>query len=119
LEEGYDTNVGERGIRLSGGQKQRIGLARALYHKPDVLVLDEATSALDNKTERSIMKSIDNLPMDLTIIMVAHRLSTVKKCDVIYVMDKGIIVDHGSYDELKLRCKLFEEMKEQAQEVSS
>jgi ATP-binding cassette, subfamily B, bacterial PglK len=119
LEEGYDTNVGERGIRLSGGQKQRIGLARALYHEPDVLVLDEATSALDNKTERSIMKSIDNLPMDLTIIMVAHRLSTVKKCDVIYVMEKGIIVDHGSYDELKLRCKLFEEMKEQAQEVSS
>lgn len=119
LDDGYNTTVGERGIRLSGGQKQRIGLARALYHKPDVLVLDEATSALDNKTERSIMQSIDHLPMDLTIIMVAHRLSTVKKCDAIYVMDKGVIVDHGSYDDLKLRCKLFEEMDEQPQEVAS
>ena len=113
LEQGFDTNAGERGIRLSGGQKQRIGLARALYHKPDVLVLDEATSALDNKTERSIMKSIDRLPLDLTIIMVAHRLSTVKDCDIIYVLTEGQIVDSGSYDELKFRCKLFEDVEEQ------
>lgn len=112
LGEGFATKVGERGIRLSGGQKQRIGLARALYHKPDVLVLDEATSALDNKTEKSIMNSIDKLPLDLTIIMVAHRLTTVKDCDVIYVLNKGEIVDHGSYDELKYRCKLFNEMEE-------
>lgn len=112
MEAGFETKVGERGIRLSGGQKQRIGLARALYHKPDVLVLDEATSALDNKTEKSIMSSIDKLPLDLTIIMVAHRLTTVKDCDVIYVLSGGRIVDHGSYDELKFRCKLFNEMEE-------
>jgi len=118
LPEGYDTKVGERGIRLSGGQKQRIGLARALYHKPDVLVLDEATSALDNKTEKSIMNSIDNLSKELTIVMIAHRLSTVKNCDVIYVLEKGVIVDHGSYDELKYRCKLFTEMEDQHQSVS-
>ena len=113
LEEGYDTYAGEDGIRLSGGQKQRIGLARALYHKPDVLVLDEATSALDNKTEKSIMKSIDKLPHELTIIMVAHRLTTVKDCDVIYVLSRGEIVDQGTYNELKDRCKLFVEMEEQ------
>lgn len=112
LEEGYETYAGEGGIRLSGGQKQRIGLARALYHKPDILVLDEATSALDNKTEKSIMKSIDKLPHELTIIMVAHRLTTVKDCDVIYVLSRGEIVDHGTYDELKDRCKLFLEMDE-------
>ena len=115
LEQGFDTQVGERGIRLSGGQKQRIGLARALYNKPDVLVLDEATSALDNKTEKSIMDSIDKLPLDLTIIMVAHRLTTVKDCDVIYVLNRGEIADQGSYDELKFRCKLFNEMEEQHQ----
>lgn len=113
LEEGYDTNTGEGGIRLSGGQKQRIGLARALYHKPDVLVLDEATSALDNKTEKSIMRSIDRLPLDMTIVMVAHRLSTVKDCDVIYVLHQGDIVDKGTYDELKIRCKLFLETHEE------
>jgi ABC-type multidrug transport system fused ATPase/permease subunit len=118
MEQGYETNVGERGIRLSGGQKQRIGLARALYHNPDVLVLDEATSALDNKTERSIMSSINNLPKELTIVMIAHRLSTVQNCDVIYVLDKGQVVDHGSYDELKYRCKLFVEIEEQHQEVN-
>lgn len=113
LEQGYDTNAGERGLRLSGGQKQRIGLARALYHKPDVLVLDEATSALDNKTEKAIMKSIDKLPRELTIIMIAHRLTTVKDCDVIYVLSQGDIVDQGTYDELKDRCQLFLEMEEQ------
>jgi ATP-binding cassette subfamily C protein len=113
LENGYDTSAGERGLRLSGGQKQRIGLARALYHKPDILVLDEATSALDNKTEKSIMKSIDKLPRELTIVMVAHRLTTVKDCDVIYVLSKGEIVDRGTYEELKDRCQLFLEMEEQ------
>ncbi len=112
LENGFDTSAGERGLRLSGGQKQRIGLARALYHKPDILVLDEATSALDNKTEKSIMKSIDKLPRELTIIMVAHRLTTVKDCDVIYVLSKGEIVDRGTYEELKDRCQLFLELEE-------
>lgn len=117
LEEKYETIAGERGIRLSGGQKQRIGLARALYHKPDVLVLDEATSALDNKTERAIMRSIDKLPQDLTIIMVAHRLTTVKDCDKIYVLNHGEIIDSGTYDDLKDRCNLFLEMEEAHQEI--
>lgn len=118
LDEKYETVAGERGIRLSGGQKQRIGLARALYHKPDVLVLDEATSALDNKTERAIMRSIDRLPLDLTIIMVAHRLTTVKDCDKIYVLNHGEIVDSGTYDDLKDRCNLFLEMEETHQEIT-
>ena len=86
-------------------------------HNPDLLVLDEATSALDNKTEKSIMSSIDNLSKELTIVMIAHRLSTVKNCDIIYVLEKGVIVDSGSYDELQYRCKLFTEMEDQHQSV--
>ncbi len=83
--DGYQTSVGERGIRLSGGQRQRIGIARALYKKADVLVFDEATSALDNETESAVMKSIENLGRDLTILIIAHRLSTLEVCD--YVID--------------------------------
>ena len=98
--EGLDTIVGERGVRLSGGQRQRIGLARALYHRPDVLVLDEATSALDNTTEAAIMDVIDRLADELTIIMIAHRLSTVRHADRIYLLDQGKIAAAGSYDEL-------------------
>ncbi|AJD92701.1 ABC transporter-like protein [Jeotgalibacillus malaysiensis] len=89
LPEGLDTSVGERGVRLSGGQRQRIGIARALYHDPEILFMDEATSALDHNTEKEIMKSIDLLKGDKTIIIIAHRLSTIENCDVIFTMEKG------------------------------
>ena len=88
LPEGFQTTVGERGVRLSGGQRQRIGLARALYHRPQILILDEATSALDNKTEEEVMKTIHQLQGSLTIITIAHRLSTIQKCDKIIEMVK-------------------------------
>jgi ATP-binding cassette, subfamily B, bacterial PglK len=97
---GYETIVGERGIRLSGGQRQRIGIARALYHDPAVLILDEATSALDNVTEESVFEAIRNVAKSKTAIMIAHRISTVRDCDVIYVIEQGRIVSQGSYEEL-------------------
>jgi ABC-type bacteriocin/lantibiotic exporter with double-glycine peptidase domain len=100
LPKGYDTEVGERGVRLSGGQRQRIGIARALYHQPRVLVLDEATSALDNLTEQAVMEAVHNLSHEITIILIAHRLSTLRECDQIYLMDKGQIAAQGSYEEL-------------------
>jgi ABC-type multidrug transport system fused ATPase/permease subunit len=103
----YETKVGERGIRLSGGQKQRIGIARALYRDPSVLIMDEATSALDNHTERAVMEAIDTLQGTRTIILIAHRLSTLRKCDVIYLLDKGRIIDSGVYEELAARNKYF------------
>lgn len=96
----YQTSVGERGLRLSGGQRQRIGIARALYKKAKVLILDEATSALDNNTEASVMRSIDALGKDLTILIVAHRLSTLKECTFIVELENGRIKRIGSYDEI-------------------
>ncbi len=96
----YETLVGERGIRLSGGQRQRIGIARALYHKPEVLILDEATSALDNQTEKAVMDAVNNLGRDITIILIAHRLNTVKDCDTIFKLDNGNIVARGNYDQI-------------------
>ncbi|MDJ1008326.1 MAG: ABC transporter ATP-binding protein [Paracoccaceae bacterium] len=100
LEDGYDTFVGERGVRLSGGQRQRIGIARALYQDPALLVLDEATSALDNLTEHAVMQAVQNIGGQKTVVMIAHRLSTVRNCDTIFVMERGRIVDQGRYDEL-------------------
>lgn len=107
LPDGYDTEVGERGVRLSGGQRQRVAIARAVYHDPDVLILDEATSALDNKTEKAVIDAVHNLERRKTIIMVAHRLSTVKKCDRVFVLDKGAIVAEGTYTELVSNSKQF------------
>ena len=100
LPEKYQTIIGERGIRLSGGQRQRIGIARALYHNPQVLILDEATSALDNQTERAVMDAVNNLSKSITIILIAHRLSTVKNCDKIYLFEKGQIINEGTFNEL-------------------
>jgi len=96
----YQTVVGERGVRLSGGQRQRIGIARALYHNPKVLILDEATSALDNQTEQTVMDEINKLRKDLTIILIAHRLNTIKNCDVIFRFEKGQLVTQGTFNEL-------------------
>lgn len=92
LPEGLDTVVGERGVRLSGGQRQRIGIARALYHNPEIIFLDEATSALDNDTEKEIMKAIDGLKGEKTLIIIAHRLSTIEKCDIVFTVDKGTLI---------------------------
>lgn len=110
LPEGANTKVGERGVQLSGGQRQRIGIARALYHKADILVFDEATSALDGITEKIIMDAIHNFSGKKTIIMIAHRLKTVQKCDTIFLMEKGKIVDSGTYDYLVKNNSQFKEM---------
>lgn len=96
----YQTTIGERGIRLSGGQRQRIGIARALYHNPQVLILDEATSSLDNETEKVVMDAVNNLRKEITIILIAHRLNTVKNCDTIFKLDKGQLVGAGTFDEI-------------------
>jgi len=100
LPHGYATTVGERGVRLSGGQRQRIGIARALYHNPRVLILDEATSALDNLTEKAVMEAVNNFGHDITIILIAHRLTTVRKCDQIFLLNKGAIEEIGTFEEL-------------------
>lgn len=110
LENGVDTLVGERGVKLSGGQRQRIGIARALYHDAEVIVFDEATSALDGITEKLIMDAINDFSGNKTIIMIAHRLKTVKKCDRILFIDKGSIVDQGTYDDLYGRNQQFRKM---------
>ena len=98
--EGYDALLGERGVRLSGGQRQRIGIARALYKQASVLVFDEATSALDNATEQSVMEAIDGLARDLTVLLIAHRLTTVRHCDLIVELKDGLVAAVGSYGDL-------------------
>lgn len=110
LPKGVETVVGERGVRLSGGQQQRIGIARALYNNPQVLVMDEATSSLDNLTEKFVIEAIERLRGDRTIIMIAHRLTTVQNCDTIYMMKEGQVVDQGTYDELLKNSKDFRKM---------
>lgn len=110
MPQGYSTMVGERGVRLSGGQRQRIGIARALYHNPSVLVLDEATSALDNITEQAVMDAVNNLGHNITIILIAHRLTTVRQCDQIYLLDKGELKAKGSFEELVTHNNTFQKM---------
>ena len=100
LPQKYQTTIGERGIRLSGGQRQRIGIARALYHGPQVLILDEATSALDNQTEKGVMEAINDLSKNITTIIIAHRLSTVKNCHKIFLLEKGQLKNQGTFEEL-------------------
>jgi ABC-type multidrug transport system fused ATPase/permease subunit len=96
----YQTIIGERGVRLSGGQCQRIGIARALYHNPQILIFDEATSALDNQTEQAVMNAVNKLGKDITIILITHRLVTTKKCDIIFKLENGRLVDQGSLNEI-------------------
>ncbi|MDX5448021.1 MAG: ABC transporter ATP-binding protein/permease, partial [Bacteroidota bacterium] len=110
LPNGYDTVVGERGVRFSGGQRQRIGIARALYHDPEVLVMDEATSALDNLTEKAVMEAISELSGSKTILMIAHRLTTVENCDIIFLLENGEIVDKGTFTELIEKNDHFREL---------
>lgn len=110
--EGYSTYVGERGIRLSGGQRQRIGIARALYKQASILVFDEATSALDNATEQSLMDAIEKLDRSLTIVIIAHRLTTLRRCDSIFELADGHVVAQGSYENLVERSTSFRNMVE-------
>lgn len=107
LASGYDTLIGERGVRLSGGQRQRIGIARALYWNPSILVLDEATSALDNATENVVMDAIQKLSRNLTIVLIAHRTTTVQSCDKIFVLSNGRIEDEGDYLSLSSKSAEF------------
>jgi ABC-type multidrug transport system fused ATPase/permease subunit len=107
LPDGAETVVGERGTRLSGGQRQRIAIARALYSDPSVLILDEGTSALDNTTEAELMEALEDASRDRTVIIVAHRLSTVRQTDRIVFLDDGKIVDIGRFDELLERNAAF------------
>ncbi len=112
LPQGLDTVIGENGVRLSGGQRQRIGIARALYHDPDLLVLDEATSSLDGETEREVSRAIEVLSGSKTLIIIAHRLSTIRNCSKIYYMDNGTIIDSGTFEELVARNPDFRRMAE-------
>lgn len=110
LPHGYATTVGERGVRLSGGQRQRIGIARALYHQPQVLVLDEATSALDNLTEVAVMEAVHKLSHEITIILIAHRISTIRECDSIVLMEKGRLAGQGTFEDMVANNERFKRL---------
>ncbi len=112
LPDGYNTVIGEHGVRLSGGQRQRLGLARALYRQPEVLILDEATSALDRITENNVINALKSVDENLTIIVIAHRLSTVRHADCIYLLEHGKIIAEGNYEDLFKKSDIFREMVE-------
>ena len=114
LKLGIQTKVGERGVQLSGGQRQRIGIARALYYEANVLVFDEATSALDGITEKIIMEAIHEFKGQKTLIMIAHRLKTIQKCDQIFIMEKGCVIDNGTFQQLLEKNEMFKKMSENA-----
>jgi ABC-type bacteriocin/lantibiotic exporter with double-glycine peptidase domain len=110
LETGYESSIGERGVKLSGGQRQRVGIARAVYHDPPILIFDEATSALDNLTENAVMDAIHTMGHKKTIIIIAHRISTVKNCDTIFLMGNGAIADSGNFNNLYAGNAMFRKM---------
>lgn len=112
LPRGYDTIVGDRGLRLSGGERQRIAIARAVVHGPQILILDEATSSLDSESEREVQVAIDEITRNMTAIIIAHRLSTVRHADKIVVVDEGRVLDMGAHDELLARCDLYQKLCE-------
>jgi ABC-type multidrug transport system fused ATPase/permease subunit len=112
LPEGYDTSVGERGVRLSGGQRVRLGIARALYRRPSLIILDEATSALDGITERAIIDRLIQSTDNLTLVLIAHRLSTVKSCDDIFLIEEGVLASAGTFSDLLRNSDVFSEMQE-------
>ena len=118
LPQGLDTVLGERGAALSGGQRQRIGIARALYHEPDVLVLDEATSALDARTEQEVTNAIQELRGKTTLIVIAHRLGTLQECDRLVFIHEGAVVDIGHFDELMARNSEFAHMAGSNHDIS-
>ena len=110
LPEKYNTIIGENGVTLSGGERQRISIARALLMKTKIILFDEATSALDNETQNNINKAIKNLKGDYTILIIAHRLSTVVDCDKIFVVDDGKIIDVGTHEELMKKSKFYKKL---------
>jgi subfamily B ATP-binding cassette protein HlyB/CyaB len=117
LPEGYDTRVGERGMALSGGQRQRIAIARAILSNPRILIFDEATSALDYQSENIIMKNMDRITAGRSTLIIAHRLSTVRRCDLILVLDRGLVVEQGTHDELLASKKMYYKLYTLQQEV--
>lgn len=117
LQDGYNTHVGDRGMRLSGGQRQRIGIARALYHRPKFLVLDEGTSALDRETEHEVIQAISQFPEDITVLMITHRAESIKNYDKIYMFENGKIVAEGSYEFLTKKEKKFADLNRLGDEI--
>ena len=112
LENGYETMIGENGVKLSGGEKQRLSIARAFLKKSKIILLDEATSSLDSKTEEKIQKALDQLTLNKTTIVIAHRLSTILNSDKIYVVDNGKIIDSGKHEELLIQSKVYKNFYE-------
>ena len=117
LPKGYETMVGERGLKLSGGEKQRVAIARTLLKNPSILILDEATSALDSVTERDIQTALDNAARDRTTLVIAHRLSTIVNANKIIVMDEGAIVEHGTHDQLLKKRRLYAKLWKQQKKM--